>query len=227
MKPPLASAQPLQCSSNKDDRSVQCFSNMDDRFAQVALRACSETSERHAPPPELSQVQADVPIGLKRLRNQVRWKWLHHSGQKDTVGDNDNNDNEENDGAAVNNDVDAVDSDCSTSSAAGLGTNLRPKCDSTAPQGSDEVEAFGRHKPRFHRCREEVKDTSTDECMERERVNLSGNNSTTSGVVAPDKENQLSFSEGNFKSLRDVPDSGSPSPKRLPQPLMFCSPVTI
>jgi hypothetical protein len=84
-----------------------------------------------------------------------------------------------------------------------------------------------RHKPRFHRCREEVKDTSADERMERERVNLSGNNGTTSGVVTPDKENQLSFCEGNFKSLQNVPDAGSPSPKRLPQPLIFCSPVTI
>jgi len=51
-----------------------------------------------------------------------------------------------------------------------------------------------RHKPRFHRCREEVEDNSTDECTEHERVNLSGsNNSKTSGVVTPKKENQPSF----------------------------------
>jgi len=84
-----------------------------------------------------------------------------------------------------------------------------------------------RHKPRLHRCREEAEDTSTDECMEGEGVNLSSNSSTTGGVVTPDKENQLSLCEENFKSLQDVPDEGSPSPKRLPQPLTFCGPAAI
>jgi len=84
-----------------------------------------------------------------------------------------------------------------------------------------------RHKPRFHRYREEVKNTSADERMERKRVNFSSNNGTISGVVTPDKENQPSFCERNFELSKDVPDGRSPSPKRLSQPLVFCSPVTI
>jgi len=64
-----------------------------------------------------------------------------------------------------------------------------------------EIHGGCRHKLKFHRNREEVKDTSTDERMERERVNLSSNNSATSGAGTPEKENWPSFCEVNRHSF--------------------------
>jgi len=59
-------------------------------------------------------------------------------------------------------------------------------------------------------------------------IDLSGSNSTTSGVVTLEKENWPSTFETNRHSFRqeilqDVQDARSPSPNRLSQPLKICS----
>jgi len=95
-----------------------------------------------------------------------------------------------------------------------------------------EIYGGCRHKPKFHRYREEVKTNSADEHIERERVNLSSNNSTSSGAGTVEKENQPSFCEATKHSfcqviLQDVSDVNGSSPNRLSQPLNICSTVTI
>jgi len=64
--------------------------------------------------------------------------------------------------------------------------------------------------------------------MERERVNLSGNNSASSGAGTVGKENLPLFCEVNRHSfcqviLQDISDADGSSPNRLSQPLNTCS----
>jgi len=86
-----------------------------------------------------------------------------------------------------------------------------------------------RHKLRFHRCREEVEDTSTDELMESERVNLCGNNSVARGAGTLEGENPSSICEETQHSFcqaasKDISDKFEfPSPNLLSQPPILCS----
>ena len=115
------------------------MTNPTSHIETVAQKVTSETSDEFVPPPNHNKAPSDLFVGLKRFKNQVRWKEFFLKKKENNNCDGDDNDNN-NDNKDENKDIE--DFTDAKNNDKGLGSNPRATKFNPAPCGSTEVKAF-------------------------------------------------------------------------------------